>query len=61
MQQCLQSAVKKREMKIEVLYQRLTQVTNPQETANLLQELEDLTGVKLVHSADVSGLANPFR
>lgn len=36
-------------LKIEVLYERLKQVTNQQEKNELLQELEMLTGVKLFY------------
>lgn len=49
MPEFLQSAFHMREVKIETLCQRLTEVTNDQERDDLLKELELITGVKFFY------------
>lgn len=50
MRNCPQTACQVRTLKLEVLYQRLTQVSNDQERQAILQEIEQVTGVKLIHT-----------
>lgn len=49
MPEFLQSEFYMREVKIETLYQRLPEVTNHQEQAELLKELELITGVRIFY------------
>ena len=41
--------IKNRDLEIEDLYQRLTEITDIQERNQILQELEIVTGVKLIY------------
>ena len=49
MPESLQSAFCVREVKIETLCKRLTEVTNQQEKDDLLKQLEQITGVKIFY------------
>lgn len=49
MQECIQANCQVREDKIERLYRRLTEATNPQAKNEILKELELLTGVKIFY------------
>jgi len=49
MQELIQKNIQIRDLQIEALSERLTQVTCQQEKAKILRELELVTGVKILH------------
>ena len=50
MSESIQHTCQIRDRQIETLSERLAQVQNPREQAQILQELEQVTGLKILHS-----------